>query len=1361
MRWIQLLACAVTSCGLAATPEASKLPPPAAHRVDFTKEIRPLFETHCHECHGETKQKAGLRLDVKASAMHGGDEHAPDIIPGRSADSPLIHLVAGAKDGQRMPPKGAPLTAGQIGLLRAWIDQGANWPDGTDAAQPRDRTNHWAFQAVRKPSVPRVTNKSWPRHDLDRFILARLEERGIPPAATADKATLLRRATLGLTGLPPTPDELAAFLADDSKGAFDKVVDRLLASPRFGERWARHWMDLVRFAETHGSEGDPEIPQAWRYRDYLVRAFNADVPCDQLIREHIAGDLLSKPRLDKAGELNESLHGLAHFRLMEHGFQPIDTLDEQVKTIDNQIDVLSKAFQGLTTSCARCHDHKFDPISQREYYALYGVLLSCRPAQVVVDAPGRGGAQRAELTRLKQRIRPALADAWSAASAQVGEELRSSEAQGAEHAKQTKRVQELERELAALDAEARAKGITITNYDHDYERGAVSVTRNRNRSQLTPPAPIARWSFESDARDSLGGLHAELLGGAELRGGRLIVNGTGAVARTVPLARELTAKTLEVWLALPALDQAGGGAVSVEGGNGAYFDSIVFAEHEPRRWMAGSEFGRRSLPAGGPDESAKPGELVHLAISYQPDGRIALFRNGRPYGKPYRPEGENAAPRTFSAGNARLLFGQRHTGGGSAFLNAEIEEARLYDRTLQAADVAASFAGGLNYISEEQLLAALTPDQRARRAVLRAELRTQRAALAQSETAMASRWRDQFATATKQPDHPLHAWVSLRAKSGDDFTRGWRELAAQWRQRLDTARSNNAAVSVAAQSFAPGASHGWFRHAGGLPSTAPGEFAIEPEGERALAGLLPAGVHSHLLSQKEPGLFASPPFKVESDFISVRALGGRGAQVRLMVDGYPLGNNGIFPRADLERGEPGWTRLNVAYRKGSMAYLEISTAEDATRRTRAAGPQGESWFGVERVVMHASGTLHEEPLALAALFEGPEPRSAAEVAERIEQTLIKAVAAWRAGKLTEAQHSWLDGFVRRGLLPTTPAELAHAAPLIAEYRRIERGLPTPRRAPALIEAVAKDAPLLRRGDHLKPGEPVPRGYLKVAGSVVSKTGSGRLELANAIARKENPLTARVMVNRVWQQLFGRGLVRTADNFGVLGERPTNPELLDHLAARFVADGWSHKELIRLIVTSRTWQSASEPPARALELDPENLLLSHARVRRLEAEAVRDSLLAVSGRLDETMSGPGVNALAPPAAQRRRSVYLTIRRGALNPFLEVFDAPKPFTTLGRRDETTVPVQSLALLNDPFVVELAGAWAASVFRDDGDADARIRRMFGRAFTRPPTEREFSQCRDYLGELSQAHGGDAQAVWRDFAQSLFNLKEFIYVR
>ena len=384
----------------------------------FEKEIRPLLANHCYECHSaETATPfAGLRLDRRDDLIKGGVS-GPAIVAGKPDESPLIHRVQGRP--ALMPPTGA-LSDAQIQSLIEWVRMGAPWTDPAAASadsgeefhlEARKRS-HWAWQPVRSVSPPPVNDATWPLHPMDRFILARLEQEGLEPAPAADRHTLIRRLSYDLRGLPPLPGEVQAFVADPSPRAYEALVDDYLDSPHFGEHWARHWMDLVRYSESHGSEGDPDTPYAWRYRDYLIRALNADIPYNQLIREHLAGDLLPSPRMNPALGINESLLATAHFRMVEHGFQPVDPLEDRIKWTDNQVDVLSKAFQGLTISCARCHDHKFDAISQEDYYAIFGVLYGARPTQRAVDDPERLDWGRNELTGLKEEIRQELAGAW-------------------------------------------------------------------------------------------------------------------------------------------------------------------------------------------------------------------------------------------------------------------------------------------------------------------------------------------------------------------------------------------------------------------------------------------------------------------------------------------------------------------------------------------------------------------------------------------------------------------------------------------------------------------------------------------------------------------------------------------------------------------------------------------------------------------------------------------------------------------------------------------------------------------------------------------------------------------------------------
>jgi len=359
----------------------------------FEKNVRPILVKHCLSCHDAKKEKGGLRLDTKAGFLAGGESGVP-VVPGDVKKSLLVRALNYEGD-IKMPKKGK-LPDAEIAVLTAWVAGGAPWPD--DAApgaktiekfdlQARAKA-HWSFQPIKRPVVPEIAaHKASVTNAIDAFLLAKLSDNGLSFAPAADKRTLLRRMTFDLTGLPPTPDSIDAFLKDTTADAYEKVIDKLLASPAYGERWGRHWLDLARYAETHGHEFDFEIPDAWRYRDYVIRAFNADVPFDQFLTEHIAGDLLAKPRYNPKTGTNESLIATGYWWLGEAKHSPVDSRAEYADRIDNQIDVFGKSVLGLTVSCARCHDHKFDPIATKDYYSLFSVLSSSRYHRADIDNP--------------------------------------------------------------------------------------------------------------------------------------------------------------------------------------------------------------------------------------------------------------------------------------------------------------------------------------------------------------------------------------------------------------------------------------------------------------------------------------------------------------------------------------------------------------------------------------------------------------------------------------------------------------------------------------------------------------------------------------------------------------------------------------------------------------------------------------------------------------------------------------------------------------------------------------------------------------------------------------------------------------
>ncbi len=378
-RTTPVLLSALALAGLA-TPAASepRKPVPDPLRL-FEAKVRPLLVANCHRCHGPRKSRGGLRLDSAAALARGGAS-GPVVVPGDPDKSPLIRAVR--RDGDLKMPPGKGLTVAQVADLTAWVRAGAPWPpEPARAADPAATAKGaWAFRPVTDPPPPAVRNTAWPLSPIDRFILARLEEKGLTPAPPADKRTLLRRVTFDLTGLPPTPAEIDAFLADPSPAAYARVVDRLLASPHYGERWGRHWLDVVRYADTTANDANAVMRYAWRYRDYVVDAFNRDTPYDQFLIEQLAGDLLppvADPKLTARRVVATGFLMVGPKALAE-----TDKEQSRLDVVDDQIDVLGRAFLGLTLACARCHDHKFDPISAADYYGLAGIF---RGTEVFAD----------------------------------------------------------------------------------------------------------------------------------------------------------------------------------------------------------------------------------------------------------------------------------------------------------------------------------------------------------------------------------------------------------------------------------------------------------------------------------------------------------------------------------------------------------------------------------------------------------------------------------------------------------------------------------------------------------------------------------------------------------------------------------------------------------------------------------------------------------------------------------------------------------------------------------------------------------------------------------------------------------------
>ncbi len=1132
----------------------------------FEKKVRPVLVKHCYKCHSADAKKlgGGLPLDHREGLRQGG-ETGPAIVVGKPDQSLLIKAIRYEDDSLKMPPKGK-LPAAAIADLEIWIKNGANDPRDKPTRAPaadswaetfRSRRDWWSLKPVQKPIVPQPKNGAWSPHRVDRFVLAKLEEQGLTPADQADPRTLARRLSLVLTGLPPNVARLSkAEPLGSGEPSYEQLVDSLLDSPHFGERWARHWMDVVRFTETHGNEWNYEVHHAWRYRDYLIRAFNADVPFDQFIREHIAGDLLPvgwvessrptnvkseqpnggsrgldppyKARLHPTEHFNESIIGTGFYRFGEVNHDDCISLTSLGYDIaDNQIDTLTKAFQATTVACARCHNHKLDAVSMEDYYALLAVLRSSRMVSHGIDSPESNARQKKRLSHLKDELRKELATVWLNEAQQFARYMLAAQAKRANRP----------------DAEELAKG-------------------------LDPPR-------------------------------------------------------LEKWIANLA------------------------AEKQPF------------------DDPFQPWRLL--------------------------------VDRTPTSGQLSSAVGVRTT----------------------------EFVAAWQTLSQQ---------------------------FANEDRERSEFNRTQF--------------VSFADFRGDVVS----PVAAEWQ--------------IAGQGLQE------------APSRS-GDFALHPEGDALVRAILPAGRFTYAFSDKLNGTLRSPVLPLGKKHISFQVIGQRSSAVRLVSNNCQLNykNYKALTSADWQ-----WITFSPPDERDQLrTYAELMTMFDNPKfpdQLSALGGDGgnyrlpwekaaenpRSYFGITRVVLHDVGEPPKpEVTHLRPLFR--DPASQADVSSRYASVIVAALLRWADNKATDDDVCWIDALLRRELLHNKLAPSPRVEELAKQYRQTEAELSLPRVIVGIGDGgPGINQPIFARGDCTRPGEAVPRRYLEALSRTsesFTSPGSGRLELAERIASADNPLTSRVIVNRVWHHLFGTGLVRTVDDFGHVGEQPSHPELLDHLATKFVEDGWSIKKLIRELVLTRTFQMSNQPSATGRESDPLNRLLRHYPARRLEAEAVRDSILAASGRLDRTMFGLSVQPYrekeyadrrlfpGPLDGSGRRSIYIKNNLMEAPKFLGAFNLPGGKVAQGRRDVTNVPAQALALLNDPFVLQQAEVWGASlVKRPDETIPARINAMFQIALTRPPTGDEqdrFEQAVRQLADLHQVAGPNvltSQVVWKDVAHALFNVNEFIYI-
>jgi mono/diheme cytochrome c family protein len=1081
---------------------AAELPPAATDPVDFVRDIRPLFEKHCIKCHGPEKQKADLRLDGKAAAMRGVTD-GPVILPGRGAESRLVAAVAGVDEDLVMPPKGDPLTPEQVGKLRRWIDDGAQWPDEAPGRDPIK--SHWSFQPVHRPAIPAGQGTN----PIDAFISAKLAAKGIALSLPADPRTLIRRMTFDMLGLPPSPQEIDAFVADCSRdpgSAVSDLAERLLASPNYGEHWARHWLDVVRFAESDGFETNQPRPNAWPYRDYVIRAFNEDKPYDQFIREQLAGDALG------VDEATGFIVGGPWDRVKSP--DPVLTANQRADELNDMVGATGSAFLGLTVNCARCHNHKFDPILQSDYYAMKAVFA---------------GVQHGE-----REMRPA------------------------DFAQRKQRADAARAELAPILA------------------------------RLGQLQPLARTRRVLAIDDTSPGAIEEL---EKPRGVEPHAAGTRRGERDQP-----------------------GDTATLPNLGGSY------------HWWEGV--------------SQKP------VFAYAPkiDGKWRIWIS---WGAGWNTHAQDVAYVLDSDGDLKSTGDRR-------------EIARVDQRM---------FADG---------------------------------------------------TGEPFPNKPL--WSGLRDIGVHDLTPSARLLVV----------------------------------AGATTSPVTADAVVFEEGDTASAqpALRPQVARGENVERFEPVEARFIRFTVRSTtdvepcIDELEAFAADGRNVALGARPTSSGDYAGNPFHKLEHindGSYGNERSWISNEKGrGWVQLEFGKPERIERvlwsRDRSAAPRYED------------RTATDYDISISA--DGESWRVVAGSMDRLAKRYPHKVGAIVT------------------LAGLSPNERLEAESL--QKRRVELDSVI-REAGELPKVYAgrftkpEDTFRFHRGDPMQPREKMQPGALgEFTASKIKQDASEqerRMFLAKWIASTENPLAARVIVNRLWHYHFGIGIVDTPSDFGLNGGRPTHPELLDWLAVELIENGWSLKHIHRLILNSATYRQGARADAKAAEVDGSNRLLWRFPARRIEAESLRDSILAVSGKLDLAMGGPGFDLFEPntnyvkvyatktkfASGDFRRMIYQNKPRGELDALFGAFDCPDGGQIQPRRNVSTTPLQALNLLNSAFILEQCSAFADRLQREAGStASAQIQRAYALAFGRSARNDEVSAAEKFIA----SHGLPA------FCRAIYNANEFITI-
>ncbi len=1230
----------------------------------FESSIRPVLIETCFHCHGEVKASGRLRVDSREALLTGG-ESGTSILIGKPDQSLLVQAIRRHEDVSVMPPdKEKALRPDQVAAFETWIRTGAHWPV---LSKKFHGPRHWSFEPIRDHEPPNLKGVYSGLNAIDAFIFSKQADAGVVPSNIADNQTLIRRATFDLTGLPPTPDEVASFLTDTSFEAYERVIDRLLNSSHYGERWGRHWLDVVRYADTAGETADYPVPLAWRYRNYVIDAFNADKPYDQFLREQIAGDVLAEQESpEKYAEQVTATGYLAISR--RFGF---DSENYHHLTIQDTIDTLGQSVLGLSLGCARCHDHKFDAISMNDYYGLYAIFDSSRYA-----FPGSEQKQKLRSMVPLLPSREAV-PAWRAFG---------------------QRIASLNSKLEIAKVPAPSAILrSLNGMDGDFEMQAPAA--GGSNGVLVPPWLVeGKIAVTNAAQSPYKNLHASGKVGVSIAAQA----GSYRISQSLyPRRTSQNCRTLHV-----NLDFRVTASESKMTDVHRFWIGATLASPAVLMTIASDSVSIQTVNGLERVAEFKPNEWQNLQLNINLiDGTVS---------------GEIGTPTNHSSFSDKPLIS-----GWTGTLDLVVFESSNSEHVA---------VPGIDFdnlgVQEVTIPSAFTPI---------------------TTPSIAIRERDRPALSKEL--------MELVAMEGDFED-----------QEVNTAPSSpwnagpNSVVQVVNRSQSP------FQN-------------LYPVGQ--------LGIHMPNRSEYDGfGLTLPKPWKSDQTEKLFACFDFRCAEISAGGDGswrYYLGhgpgnsaavelffNAKQFFRRSGDLREPvceietrKWYQVQLAIDLKTKAYTGVLSSDGLQKDFNGELTSG--WDGtIDYSFIDSNGHIGgvrpsldtDNYVIRETVFPAFDSKSAsiddAEYASRLERarTIKRQLATIQA----EAQQTLQE---LNSLLTDGPCPLAYG----------------------MAEGTPHAVPIHLRGEPSQSGELVPRGFLKVLGGSslpADAPGSGRLELAQWLTRPDNPLTARVMVNRIWQYHFGVGLVKTPNDFGVRGIPPTHPELLDYLATHFIESGWSMKAMHRLIMLSATYQQSSRIGiATSIATTDTNTtdLVTHFLRRRLSAEEIRDSILAVCGELNRepgkahpfpsplhwgfTQHGP-FNAVYD---HKQRSVYLMTQRLKRHPYLALFDGPDPNATTADRLGTTVPTQALYFLNDSFVHASADAWAKRLRVNNPSETAQITQAYEGAYSRPASTAEQSDAAeflaDYRNELSALGKNDIEILALSaFLRTLLGSNEFLHV-